>query len=305
GESLEWVTYAFDRYDPTLGWRPAPNFSSSTVRTNAQGIRADRDISRARTPGRGRIVALGDSYTWGEEVANDETYPAQLEKALPDTDVLNFGVHGYGIDQATLRLRDEALAFVPDLVILGFIEDDVARDALTFRSFAKPRFELQDRALRLTHVPVPTPELVLAETQALPHLYLSALARLAMDDLLDRTRFRPIEARESWRVTEALFDEDKRLCEAAGARFVLAYFPSQVDVQVAPAERLAADWAERAGSMFVDLRPAFAALPETEWRAQYRGVHWSPAGNRRVSQLLRDEIVQRKLLPASPAPSHP
>jgi hypothetical protein len=300
GQPLGWVIYAFDRYDPELGWRPAPSFSSGPVRTNAQGIRADRDVSRARTPGRSRIVTVGDSYTWGEEVANDETYPAQLEAALPDTEVLNFGVHGYGIDQATLRLQGDALAYAPDLVILGFIDDDLERDVLSFRSFAKPRFELVGSELLLTHVPVPTPEQVLEAPQELPRCYLAALARDVVDGVLDRTRLRPDATRERWLVTEALLEEAKRASERAGARFMLAYFPTQLGTQAVPGEHLAADWAQRNGVRFIDLRPAFAALPEDRWRELYRGVHWSPAGNRLVSRLLRDEIVRRNLLSSPP-----
>ena len=210
--------------------------------------------------------------------------------------MLNFGVHGYGIDQATLRLRDEALAYAPDLVILGFIADDVERDVLSFRDFAKPRFALAGGALQLGNVPVPTPEQVLARPQGLPLSYLAELTRFAAGDLLDRTRLHPYEARESWRVTAELLGEAERETRAAGARFVLAYFPTQLDTLPAPEERLAAAWARENGVDFVDLRGAFAALPEAEWRRLYRGVHWSPAGNQLVARLLHDAIEERRLL---------
>lgn len=286
----------FDRYDPELGWSPIPSYESADVRTNAQGMRADRDVALERSPGASRIVAIGDSYTWGEEVANGETYPAQLEAQLPGCEVLNFGVHGYGIDQALLRLRGDALVYAPDLVVLGFIEDDIDRSVLAFRTFAKPRFALEDGALRLTNVPVPAPAQVLAAPQELPRCYLCNLARAVVDHALDRTRLRPLEGREKWRVTAALLGETKRATEATGARFLLAYFPSHLHADPVPLERVAADWAHDSGTNFVDLRESFARLSDAERAALYRGVHWSPAGNRFAARLLRDAIVEGHLL---------
>jgi len=287
---------AFDRYDPELGWTPVPSYESADVRTNAQGIRADREVALEHSPGRKRIVAIGDSYTWGEEVANDETYPVQLEAQLPGSEVLNFGVHGYGVDQVLLRLRADALPYAPDLVVLGFLEDDVDRSVLAFRTFAKPRFVLEDGALRVTNVAVPTPAQVLATPQELPRCFLCGLARVVVDDALDRTRLRPHEAREKWRVTAALFGEARRATESAGARFLLAYFPSHLNADPVPVERLAADWARRTGTSFVDLRDAFAKLSAGERATMYRGVHWSPEGNRLAARLLRDAIVEGSLL---------
>src|SRR5262249_46813837 len=50
------------------------------------------------------VVVAGDSYTHGDEVADDATYPASLERmlALP---VANLGVGGYGPEQALLKLE--------------------------------------------------------------------------------------------------------------------------------------------------------------------------------------------------------
>ena len=65
------------------------------------------------TPGRHRIVTLGDSYTFGDEVSDDETYSHYLERCLPDTEVMNFGLSGYGHDQMLLYLEQEGVKYHP------------------------------------------------------------------------------------------------------------------------------------------------------------------------------------------------
>ena len=50
------------------------------------------------------ILAVGDSFTFGDQVSDRETWPAQLEK-LSGRTVINGGVFAYGIDQAFLRAR--------------------------------------------------------------------------------------------------------------------------------------------------------------------------------------------------------
>ncbi|MGH7291596.1 MAG: hypothetical protein ACREJT_10330, partial [Myxococcota bacterium] len=117
-----------------------------------------------------------------------------------------------------------------------------------------------------------------------------------VDRVLDRTRLRPPEATEKWRVTAALLRETKRASEAAGARFLLAYFPSHLHADPVPVERVAAEWAHDTGTNFVDLRESFAKLSEPERVALYRGVHWSPEGNRFAARLLRDAIMEGHLL---------
>ena len=53
---------------------------------------------------------LGDSFTFGEDVGDDETYSHHLEQLLPGTEVINLGVHGYGHDQMLIYLREEGIA---------------------------------------------------------------------------------------------------------------------------------------------------------------------------------------------------
>src|ERR1041384_48040 len=93
-------------YDPMLGWVPSPGFSTKSFYRNRQLSITPDGLRSNGAPGvqlSGRpILAVGDSFTFGDEVADDETWPAHLEKLLQQR-VLNGGVFAYGIDQMVLR----------------------------------------------------------------------------------------------------------------------------------------------------------------------------------------------------------
>jgi hypothetical protein len=72
--------------------------------------------------------------------------------------VLNAGVFGYGLDQTVLRAESLVDKYHPDVLVLSFIHDDVARCALSARmNVYKPYFENHDGSLALFNQPVPPP----------------------------------------------------------------------------------------------------------------------------------------------------
>src|SRR5262245_53986457 len=71
---------AFCEYDAELGWRPKPNRKLANLygkgigySTNSQRVRATREYTSEIPPGKYRILCLGDSFTMGFGVGNDET----------------------------------------------------------------------------------------------------------------------------------------------------------------------------------------------------------------------------------------
>lgn len=97
------------------------------VSINTLGFRGD-DVSRNKPAGEVRIVMIGDSFTWGDYVNDDETLPSQVQRLLrphcgPVT-VLNFGVGGTSID-GQLEMLSRATALAPDAVILVYHDNDV------------------------------------------------------------------------------------------------------------------------------------------------------------------------------------
>ena len=82
-----------------------------------------------KRPGELRILAIGDSFTYGDFVDNDSTFPAVLQRDLaascgrPVT-VINAGVGGSTITTA-IHMLDRAWRLSPDVVLLTFVENDV------------------------------------------------------------------------------------------------------------------------------------------------------------------------------------
>jgi hypothetical protein len=139
--------------DPVLGYRPAPNWNRRTLE---HGLRSNGTQARASGDG-ATILCVGDSFTWGDDAEDAETWPAQLER-LSGTRTLNGGVFGYGVDQIVLRSRELVDIYHPRLVIVGLIQDDVERCALAMRDGAyKPYFKLCGGELVLYPPPFPQP----------------------------------------------------------------------------------------------------------------------------------------------------
>lgn len=119
---------------------------------------------RSQDWGRPLVMTFGDSHTHGDEVEDAETWEAYAAAEL-QADVLNFGVSGYGPDQALLRYRRtarEGRVRTP-VVALGFVLENINRVVNRYRPFyfrltgialPKPRFVLRHGALELLPNPV-------------------------------------------------------------------------------------------------------------------------------------------------------
>lgn len=98
------------------------------VAVNALGLRGP-ETTREKVPGSLRIAAIGDSVTFGFNVASAEAWPAVLERELAarlarPVEVLNFGVGGYSALDSAAVLREKAMSFEPDLVVYGYFLND-------------------------------------------------------------------------------------------------------------------------------------------------------------------------------------
>ncbi|MCC7372076.1 MAG: hypothetical protein IT306_26910 [Chloroflexi bacterium] len=154
-------------YDADLGWNLTPSRTrrseGNVYRINSQSIRADHDYQLDEAPGVQRITAFGDSFTHCSESTQQDCWTVLLEDALPRAEVLNFGVPGYGPDQALLRYGRDGQKFGGCAVIIGYFVGDIERVVNRFRPFihpddsvvlSKPRYVLNGSDLVLMPNPV-------------------------------------------------------------------------------------------------------------------------------------------------------
>lgn len=103
--------------------RPHVPVRGSIGVTNSQGFR-DRERTFARASGAPRVLALGDSLTWGAGVSYDETFTALLEGSLqatvPGAEVINVGVPGWGPHEEFHLLKVYGITLQPTVVLLNF-----------------------------------------------------------------------------------------------------------------------------------------------------------------------------------------
>lgn len=155
--------------DSLLGWSPSPIYKSKEglYIYNKDGIRCKDILTDYSEKKKLRIAIFGDSYAHGDEVRFENTIGKYLQNLLDgqniETEILNFAVSGYGLDQAFLRWESIKEKFQPDIVILGVQFENIKRHINLLRPFyyytteipySKPRFVISGDKLQLIKSPI-------------------------------------------------------------------------------------------------------------------------------------------------------
>ena len=111
--------------------KPHVPTAGSIQMTNSEGFR-DRERVFDRASSAPRILALGDSFTYGAGVSYDVIFARVLETALqshaPGTEVINLGVPGWDPSEELHLLEIYGMRFQPDVVMLNlFVGNDIMR----------------------------------------------------------------------------------------------------------------------------------------------------------------------------------
>ena len=318
-----------------------------TVRINRLGLR-DPERGHEAPPGTTRVLALGDSFVEGYTVPLDETVTQVLEAALKargcPVEVVNGATSGYSTDQEYLFYDTEGVRYSPRVVLLFFYYNDVRYNVYAgYRrpKLPKPVFGERDGKLVLQNVPVPplpplkdTPSAAWEETgpsllydtirerlrSGAPSAYLrlsrwGLFAPAATEEPPDELKVykrKAIPALEhAWTRTAQLLDALARDVEAHGARPLVVYVPTimEVDERAWDLTRATYDLDEsqwdrgrvlarlqEIGSAvrlpILDLTPALRAS-DSRWSGPYypRDGHWNPSGHRVAADTVRSFLM--------------
>ncbi|MDA0739224.1 MAG: SGNH/GDSL hydrolase family protein [Nitrospirae bacterium] len=148
----------FCHFDPLLGWGPLPHVSGLHrrdgfgvyVEQNQFGLRGSKDMQKEKSSPQYRTLILGDSYVWGYGVDQDMVFTEPGVHGS-DKELINFGVSGYGTDQALLLYQRDGISFDVDEVVLAFTPYNDVENNLSARQYGhdKPYFTLESQALVL------------------------------------------------------------------------------------------------------------------------------------------------------------
>jgi len=163
-ESGHEQTGHFYLYDSTLGWKNVPNWTATTrgnsLTINSLGLRG-REYRYQKPAGIRRILVLGDSFTWGYGVGDEDVFTEVLQRRLQsqgrDTQVINTGVSGWGTGQQYLFLKSEGFRYQPDVVVLAFYLLNDPREVRLSDVYGLSKPVFLDTRLTLGNVPVPLP----------------------------------------------------------------------------------------------------------------------------------------------------
>jgi hypothetical protein len=296
----------YHTYDAELGWVPKQGQVDgwgTTVTILEKGIRSN---------GHGEvwdgtddpILAVGDSYTFGDQVPDSETWPAQLEK-LSGRRVINGGVDGYGVDQTFLRAQRFLSRYRFSTVIFSFIPDNIRRSQMSVMfATAKPYFDFKDGQLTLENVPVPPPFLPQNESALLIAVEHSRLVHAVMKRLFPEWWLRApsetqVQDREKGiRVACALLHELEELTKSRGSELIVLAQHWELEP---PTESMAAESVlsclSDPATRVLDLKPALSKLkaedPSRYHRLYNPFLHMSAEGNQFVAREILPTLTER------------
>jgi hypothetical protein len=313
-------------FDPELGALPTPGEHGErtlpgiyrfSFTNDAQGLRADPTAPGA-VP-RHTVLVLGDSFTYGLGVNDDQTFCHVLQEELAHdlpTRVVNAGSPGKGTDYALRFLLARQATLRPDLVLLAFFKNDFgdnARDTyfhLTSGGRLEPRPPRDARSKRRLFLErFPGFGWLLSRSHLINLLRQAAVRLTAEQSDAGQPTSRsedgppgPVWVDESRIEHTRLYLKELRDATSAHASSLLVFYvPDFRDCWLArqgrplsPDESAFREVAADLGLQSLSLTPALAGSLEPLERLYFADGHWTPTAHALVARALQD--VTRNLL---------
>lgn len=306
---------------------------NTAVTINSAGLRDDEITPK--TEHEFRILMLGDSFTWGYGVEQEQTFSELLQQQLQlqGINVINAGATSYSPILEYLFLKNKGLQFQPDMVILNFDLSDLQDDYLR-----EKKAQFQEEEL----IAVYNPEkdgfgYNLRKRIQITNLINSIFvwidktlpppteidARLISDIRYDRyglTREQALEQEEEhWERTFSYITKIAELCEENNITFVLSTYPygHQISNQEwvtgrhnagllreekysDRAEKKIEQYAKEQHILLISMFTGFR-LAEQQRAPLYFSYdgHFNQEGHAVAAEILYAGLTQEKLLPSS------
>jgi lysophospholipase L1-like esterase len=282
-----WIQYTPQVAHARWGWTNKPGVRSwlgARVSVNDQGMRATRRYPLQKPARTTRIEVFGDSFAFGDEAGDGDVFAAQLERDLRGSEVLNFAVSGYGLDQVLLRFREDGAHYHPDIVVIGLASVLLFRCRDGFTSWYKPYFDLHNGQLMLRGLPTPSPAEAYARHQH--SLRILDVARLFWERWQLKTNSDAQFIARSDLICMRLVEEIRQ----SGARPLIVLYPTVNEYrQGSAAQSVFDETCARTHADCLNLMPAFAWADEKGLRLTAQ-VHWTPAGHHIVAERIAEYL---------------
>lgn len=278
------------RFDPYLGWSLIPSntvdalffYGEKSITANAHGFR-----SAEVDPDMQHVIILGDSVAFGLGADNHETVSAYLQNAIPDYQVQNLAVSGYGVDQSLINLERNIgklnPVFIIYIIYTGNDLADTSSDVAYGKS--KPLYRLEND------------EVVLVKDKVARYSCANVWATSWMlnkfeflskhkDSICGTTKMGEFETKK---VVSILIDNIKLKSQQYGAQTLFVISPDKSDFENKSEELIFfQELLDQKGYMHLDMYEALLAANESLDSIYYDSAHFYSRGN----AFLASQILQ-------------
>jgi len=273
-----------------------------------------------------RIVAIGDSFTFGHGVEGEEAWPHVLERVRAErtsgpVEVINAGVDGRWVDEYYLELTRRGLALDPDVVVVGFfIGNDI--DGEDARNHVWRSVDAQGRPLTIDAsnyvvdhgYRVRNPPELRWEYPVIRNSHVAQLLFGAWKGISDRwgptpvgedTMYAPVyepETERAVKTVEDLFVAMAEACRAHGVQFLVVMIPTRKQASAEPhatvdgldlekPQRTFAAFFTEHGIPYIDLLPALRAAAATAPVYFRYDAHWTVWGHTAAARAIAERLA--------------
>ncbi|MCH8902452.1 MAG: hypothetical protein IIA45_00835 [Bacteroidetes bacterium] len=294
--------------DPHLPFKPEPNsvrvektdeFEMDVIH-NSLGFR-DIEHTIEKPDSVYRILGLGDSYTYGVGVQVENTYLYKLEEMLQmkdssskEIEIIKAGIARYFPEPERLLLEHYGLQFNPDLVMVGFLPNDIVDTYFGLESVT-----LSNEGYLLTREGAALGDLGtwLFFNSHFGRIVLSKYVALRIRmkyTVRDKDLFIKDGYHEKdWKKIEEEYSKMRKLTKTIGAKMAVIYIPGKGpyrDHHNYAVKRIS-DWCEANDALFINTLPAMKQYDGAEKLYFEKDVHYTEVGYELVAETIYNTLI--------------
>ncbi len=287
--------------EKTFGSGFGPNsirFNAEHVHLNTDKMR-DREFSVLKPKNTIRIAGLGDSFTFGSGIKNvNDTFLKLIEKKLNSQEgrnvqyeVLNFGIAGRDTEDELNILKEKALKYDPDIIIISYVLNDF-KNVDSEVKVSKKYVEI-----------VPFASLWLRNL-----LYSYAIAEMKLNKIMEKVGLkitpedvtrREFESEINKKYNAALFDEIGKIARERDRKVVVVIFPllyQLKDYRFSEIHEFVRSASEKNGFFVIDLYTTYKEYEESEIIVNKYDTHPNELGHSIAADGIFESLIKNRIV---------
>ena len=305
------------------GWKKSNEFTTY-VRVNSSGLRGP-EIPYAKPSSVFRVLVVGDLFTFGAQVHEEETFVSKLEGYLAGhtahlgsvgrrIEAINAGVDGWSTINALAWLKSEGVRYAPDLVVLMFYTGNDPGENFDRVKAVK---RIAGPTEPSSSLPLPELRRWLAQSSALYAVVESGVVAklqpaMEPDDLPDASLLKLRRSADSdrkqrgWELSGTLVRQMREFCDEQQFRFLVVGIPTvelvaNVDRPPTPIGAMS----QEVGASVVDLLDTLRLASASSRSPLYypKDRHWTALGHDLAADHVAGVLIERGYLAGSYRPN--